>query len=139
MQAPRSAAITPRYRPVTFGVRRVSVREGAAGVRYIEATEPLKEYAERITDRLMHWAQVAPDRTFVARRAQLPDGSTGEWRHLSYAQALQDARRIGQALLNRGLNAERPVMILSENSLEHAQLSLACIYAGIPYCPVSPA
>lgn len=139
MQAPRSAAITPRYRPVTFGVRRVSVREGAAGVRYIEATEPLKEYAERITDRLMHWAHVAPDRTFVARRAQLPDGSTGEWRHLSYAQALQDARRIGQALLNRGLNAERPVMILSENSLEHAQLSLACIYAGIPYCPVSPA
>lgn len=139
MQAPRSAAITPRYRPVTFGVRRVSVREGAAGVRYLEATEPLKEYAERITDRLMHWAHVAPDRSFMARRKQLPDGSTGEWQHLSYAQALQDARRIGQALLNRGLNAERPVMILSENSLEHALLSLGCIYAGIPYCPVSPA
>jgi len=139
MQAPRSAANTPRYRPVTFGVRRVSVREGAAGVRYLEATEPLKDYAERITDRLMHWAQVAPDRSFMARRKQLPDGSTGEWQHLSYAQALQDARRIGQALLNRGLNAERPVMILSENSLEHARLSLACIYAGIPYCPVSPA
>lgn len=139
MPAPRSAAITPRYRPVTFGVRRVNVREGAAGVRYLEATEPLKAYAERITDRLMHWAQVAPDRSFMARRKQLPDGSTGEWQHLSYAQALQDARRIGQALLNRGLNAERPVMILSENSLEHARLSLACIYAGIPYCPVSPA
>jgi feruloyl-CoA synthase len=139
MQAPRSAAITPRYRPVTFGVSRVSVREGAAGVRYLEATEPLKEYAERITDRLMHWAQVVPDRSFMARRKQLPGGSTGEWQHLSYAQALQDARRIGQALLNRGLNAERPVMILSENSLEHALLSLGCIYAGIPYCPVSPA
>ncbi len=139
MQAPRSAAITPRYRPVTFGVRRVSVREAASGVRYLEATEPLQDYAERITDRLMHWAQVAPDRSVMARRKQLPDGSTGEWQHLSYAQAVQDARRIGQALLNRGLNAERPVMILSENSLEHARLSLACIYAGIPYCPVSPA
>jgi feruloyl-CoA synthase len=139
MQALRPAAITPRYRPVTFGVRRVSVREGAAGVRYLEAAEPLKDYAERITDRLMHWAQVAPDRSLMARREQLPGGGTGEWQHLSYARALQDARRIGQALLNRGLSAERPVMILSENSLEHAQLALGCIYAGIPYCPVSPA
>src|SRR5262245_50695934 len=139
MQALRPAAITPRYRPVTFGVRRVSVREGAAGVRYLAAAEPLKDYAERITDRLMHWAQVAPDRSLMARREQLPGGRTGEWQHLSYARALQDARRIGQALLDRGLSAERPVMILSENSLEHAQLALGCIYAGIPYCPVSPA
>ena len=73
----------PRYRPVTFGVRRVSVREGAAGVRYIEAAEPLKDYAERITDRFMHWAETAPDRSVMARREQLPDGSTGEWQHLS--------------------------------------------------------
>ena len=124
---------------MTFGVRRVSVREGAAGVRYLEAAEPLKDYAERITDRLMHWAQVVPDRSFMARREQLPDGGTGEWQHLNYAQALQDARRIGQALLNRRLSAERPVVILSENSLEHAQLALGCIYAGVPYCPVSPA
>ncbi len=75
----------------------------------------------------------------MARREQLPDGSTGDWQHLSYAQALQGARSIGQALLDRGLSAERPVMILSENSLEHALLALGCIYAGIPYCPASPA
>ena len=75
----------------------------------------------------------------MARREQLPDGSTGDWQHLSYAQALQGARSIGQALLDRGLSAERPVAILSENSLEHALLALGCIYAGIPYCPVSPA
>jgi len=139
MSATRQTTITPRYRPVTFGVRHVNVREGAAGVRYLEAAEPLGSYAERITDRLMHWAETAPDRSFMARREQLPDGTTGEWQHLSYAKVLQDARRIGQALLNRGLNAERPVMILSENSLEHAQLALGCIYAGIPYCPASPA
>ena len=49
MQAPRPTTQTPRYRPVTFGVRRVNVREGAAGVRYLEAAEPLQSYAERIT------------------------------------------------------------------------------------------
>lgn len=138
MQAIRTDA-EPRYRPLDFGVRHVSLREGASGVRYLQATQPLGDYAERITDRLLHWAQVAPDRSFMARREQLPDGSTGEWQHLTYSQALQGARRIGQALLDRGLSAERPVMILSENSLEHALLSLGCIYAGIPYCPASPA
>ena len=128
-----------RYRPFAFGVPEVRLREGAPGVRYLEAVEPLKDYAGRITDRLVHWAEVAPERSFMARREQLPDGSTGDWQHLSYAQALQGARSIGQALLDRGLSAERPVMILSENSLEHALLALGCIYAGIPYCPASPA
>ena len=45
----------------------------------------------------------------------------------------------GQALLDRGLNAARPVVVLSENTIEHALLALGCIYAGVPYCPVSPA
>jgi len=130
---------TPRYRPMNFGVTRVKLREGAPGVRYLEAELPLGAYARRVTDYLVHWAEAAPERTFLARRAQLPGGTTGDWQHLSYAQALDAARRIGQALLDRGLSAERPVAILSENSLEHALLALGCLYAGVPYCPISPA
>ncbi len=129
----------PRYRPLTFGVTRVQLRDGAAGVRYLSADQPLSEYAARITDRFLHWASSHPERTFLARRTRLADGSAGDWQHLSYGQALAGARAIGQALLNRGLNTERPVVILSENSLEHAQLALGCLYAGIPYCPASPA
>ncbi|RZJ03895.1 MAG: feruloyl-CoA synthase, partial [Haliea sp.] len=75
----------------------------------------------------------------MARRIRHADGSTGEWRHISYREALDAARRIGQALLDRGLSPERPVAILSENDLEHALLALGCLYAGVPYCPVSPA
>jgi len=130
---------TPRYRPMNFGVTRVKLREGAPGVRYLEAELPLGAYARRVTDYLVHWAEAAPERTFLARRAQLPGGTTGDWQHLSYAQALEAARRIGQALLDRGLSADRPVAILSENSLEHALLALGCLYAGVPYCPISPA
>jgi feruloyl-CoA synthase len=92
-----------------------------------------------MTDRLVHWAKTDPNRVFMARRERLADGSTGDWRKVSYREALAAARSIGQALLDRGLDAERPVAILSENSLEHALLSLGCLYAGIPYCPVSPA
>jgi feruloyl-CoA synthase len=130
---------TIKYRPLKFGVTRITLREGAQGVRYVQADQPLQSYATRITDRLLHWARTAPERSFMARRTHRPDGSTGEWQHVSYARALQAARSIGQALLNRGLSAERPVAILSENGLEHALLALGCIYAGVPYCSVSPA
>lgn len=130
---------TPRYRPLTFGVTRAALRAGADGVSYLLAEQPLAPFAHRITDRLLHWAQAAPDRTWMARRIREADGSAGDWHHVRYAQALQSARAIGQALLDRGLSAERPVVILSENDLEHAQLALGCIYAGIPFCAVSPA
>ncbi len=128
-----------RYRPVTFGVTRVSLRDGVPGVRYLQADLPLGAFARRVTDYLVHWAETTPDHSFLARREQLPGGKTGDWQHVSYAQALDAARSIGQALLDRGLNAERPVVVLSENTVEHALLALGCIYAGVPYCPVSPA
>ena len=130
---------TPRYRPLRFGVTRVQMREGQQGVRYMTADQPLQPYAQRMTDRLVHWAETEPQRTFMARRSKNADGSTGGWRHISYREALESARAIGQALLDRGLSADRPVVILSENDLEHALLSLGCLYAGIPWCPTSPA
>jgi feruloyl-CoA synthase len=139
MSETNTSTTTPRYRPVNFGVTRVSVRDGSPGVRYLQAELPLGAYARRLSDFLVHWAEAEPERTFVARRAQLADGSTGDWQRISYAQALDGARRIGQALLDRKLSAERPVVILSENTLEHALMALGCIYVGIPYCPVSPA
>ena len=129
----------PRYRPLKFGVTRVVLRDGKDGVRYLQADQPLADYAARITDRFLHWAQTTPERSFLARRVKNADGSMGDWRHISYGEAFVTARAVGQALLDRGLSAERPVVILSENSLEHAQLALGCLYAGIPYCPASPA
>ena len=134
-----ATAGAPRYRPVNFGVTRVNLRDGADGVRYLQADLPLGAYARRVTDFLVHWAETTPDHSFVARRAPLAGGGTGDWQHVTYGQALEAARSIGQALLNRGLSAERPVLILSENSLEHALMALGCLYAGVPYCPVTPA
>ncbi|MDP3925609.1 MAG: feruloyl-CoA synthase [Hydrogenophaga sp.] len=131
--------MTPaKYRPLTFGVTRAVLRDGETGVHYLRADNALPPYPERLTDRLVHWAQVRPDQTLFARRVKNADGSTGDWRHISFAQALDAARRIGQGLLNRGLSTERPVLILSENDLEHALLALGCLYAGVAYCPTSP-
>ncbi len=127
-----------KFRPLTFGVTRVTLRDGAPGTQYMQAEQPLAGYPERITDRLQHWARTAPDRSFMARREKLADGSTGDWRHVTYAQAWACARSIAQALINRGLSAERPVVILSENDLEHAVFALGCLVAGVPYVPASP-
>ncbi len=126
------------YRPMTFGVTRATLRDGTTGTHYLRAEQALPPYPERLTDRLVHWAQERPGQTLFARREKNADGSSGDWRHISFAQALDAARRIGQGLLDRGLSAERPVLILSENDLEHALLALGCLYAGVPYCPTSP-
>ncbi len=118
---------------VPLGRNSVSFESAPDGTIRVTPTEPLAPYPDRLTDRLVHWARTAPDRVFIARRE-----AGGAWREITYAQALQQARAIGTALLDRGLSAERPVAILSGNDLDHAMLALACLYTGIPYSAISP-
>jgi feruloyl-CoA synthase len=129
---------TPIYRDFKFGITTGELTKGADGVDYLRSV-PLAPYALRITDPFIKHAKAHPDKTFMAQRVKNADGSRGDWRHLRWGDALQGTRRIAQGLINRGLSAERPVAILSENDLEHAQLILGCIYAGVPYCSVSQA
>jgi feruloyl-CoA synthase len=99
--------------------------------------QPLGElaaYPRRLMDSLELWARAAPDRVLVARR-----DAGGAWRLVSYAQMLARIQHVAAGLLTRNLSAERPIAILSGNSIEHLTLSLAAMWAGIPYCPVSPA
>ena len=109
------------------------VTRDEAGVVRARSPHALGPYPTAITERLDHWAEVAPDRTFLAAR----DGA-GPWKQLDYATVRADVRRIAQALVERRLSADRPVLILSGNSLEHAVLALGAMYAGVPYAPVSP-
>ena len=129
---------SPQFRPLRFGVTRVTLQDGVPGTHYLKADQELQAFPDRLTDRLQHWAQHKPDQSLFARRVKLADGSLGDWRHVTYAQAWRTARNIAQGLINRGLNAERPVVILSENSLEHALLALGCMVAGVPFVPTSP-
>lgn len=128
----------PKFRPMAFGVTRVVLRDGAPGVRYLRADQALQAYPTRLTDRLQHWAQTVPGRSFMARREKLADGKTGDWRHVTYGEAWASARNIAQGLIDRRLSTERPVVILSENDLEHALLALGCMLAGVPFVPTSP-
>jgi feruloyl-CoA synthase len=133
---------TAKYRPLAFGVTEGALRAAPNvelnGIRYFQAKQVLEPYATRITDRFLHWVKQDPDKILFAQRELLANGLRGEWQKITYRQALEYARSIGQALIDRGLNEDKPVVILSDNDLEHAMLALACIYVGIPHCSVSP-
>ena len=131
---------SPQYRSLQFGITRGVVHDAPQGVQYLVAQQPLQAFAHRMTDRLLHWAAEAPERTWMAQRMRNADGSSADsWRHVSYREALATARSIAQSLLDRGLSAERPVLMLSGNDIEHALLTLGCMLAGVPWSPVSPA
>jgi feruloyl-CoA synthase len=98
----------------------------------------LPAYPRRVTDRLEYWAARTPDQVLVAQR-----GADGEWQRVTYQQALQRVQRIAASLAARQqqgrLSIDRPIAIISGNSVEHLLLALAAMYVGVPYSPVSTA
>jgi len=121
-------------RAISFGNPAVTIDRRGDGTVYLRPKIALGDYPVRITDRLHHWANAEPDRIFMAER-----DSSGGWREITYAQLLASTRRLASALLARDLSAEKPIVILSGNSIDHALMAFGALYAGIPFCPVSPA
>ncbi len=122
----------PPLRPVKLGPADVVVERRGDGAILMRSPHPLPDYPNNLTQRLVHWAAVAPDRVFLAQR-----DASGGWRTLSYAQALAAVRAIATALLERDLSVDRPIAILSGNDIEHALIGLAAMHVGIPYAPIS--
>ena len=107
------------------------LRDGSSLLRSRQALAPSTHL---LTDWLQHWAAERPQQTFLAERS-----ASGEWHRCSYAEALDRAQRIGQALLDLGLGPERPLMVLSGNSIDHGVLALGASWSGVPIVPVSVA
>jgi len=119
-------------RPVRLGPASVDIERRADGAMVLRSPRALEAYPEKLTERLAHWANAAPERIFLSQR----DGAAG-WRSLSYREAYASVRAIAAALLDRPLSPERPIAILSGNDIEHALLGLAAMHVGIPYAPIS--
>ena len=95
--------------------------------------DDIADHPDRMTDMIDHWASETPDAIWMAER----DGDT--WRTVTYGELQTTSRRIGQWLLDHDLSVDRPLMILSENTLEHAIIALAAQYVGVPSAAISPA
>ena len=120
---------------LTFGPPDVIVERRPDGAILARSPHALGAYPRAATAWLDHWAAVAPERVFLAERDHAGPGEG--WRKLTYAEARAAARSVAQGLIDRGLSKERPVAILSGNSLDHALMGLGAMIAGVPYAPVS--
>ena len=92
---------------------------------------PLGPVVKNTGEWLHHWAAKTPDAVFLAER----DGDG--WREVTYAQTLKMVRAIGTALLDRGMTGDRPIAIISGNGVDHALLSYAAQYVGVPTVPLA--
>lgn len=111
----------------------VECSEWPDGRSVLRSTVPLGNHPRALGEHLERWAREAPDRPFLAER----EGSG--FRRVSYASARETVRAVGQAILDRGGSPKRPVMILGDNSIDHALVALAAMHVGVPAAPVSVA
>lgn len=112
----------------------VNITDGDAGISYLTHDQDLQDFPVTLTERLLEWADKQPEKTLIAARNQ-----QGAWQRVSYADASKQILSLGQALLDHGLGPDRPLAVLSGNSLSHAMLALACQHVGVPFSPISPA
>ena len=120
-------------KPLALAAVDVVSRPLPGGGLLLRARRDLDPYPRSLGELLRHWASEAPERTFLAER------SGDSWRRVSYAAALAAVEGIASALLERGLGPERPVLLLSDNGVDHALLQLAALHVGVPAVPISPA
>ncbi len=134
MPKPASEAGKPPFRPIHFAEPRVIREDRADGSIVLHARQPLAAYEPSLARLFRSAVERQPDRLLMAER-----DASGAWAGVTYAQARRKVDAIAQALIDRGLSAERPLMVLSGNAVEHGLLTLACYTAGIPIAPISVA
>jgi feruloyl-CoA synthase len=117
-----------------FAVPAIVTEPRSDGSIIVRSTTPLKPAARCVGDWLEHWAGAAPDRIFLGER-------TGEapWTRLTYREALKQVRAIASWVLAQGLSTDHPLVVLSDNSVDHALLALGAMHAGVPVAAISPA
>ena len=136
MSAPTGTeAAKPPFKPIDWLARDIALDKRADGTMVMRSRIPLNRYETHIPALLRKWAAERPDHTWLAQRR----GPERRWLRVGYAQAARTVDSLTQALLDMKLGPERPVAILSGNSLEHALMTMAAMQAGVPAAPVSPA
>jgi feruloyl-CoA synthase len=120
--------------PGSLAMPRVQRQDLAGGGFVLRSAESLQPHVRCIGDWLEHWAATTPDALFLAER---DEGAV--WRRLTYLQVREQVGRIAQALLELRVSAADPIVILSDNAVDHALLSLAAMHIGRTSCTVSSA
>lgn len=123
------------YRPVRFPERRPLVERRADGTLMLtSASAPPAIAQNSFADFVPAWAARRGDTPAFCERDE-----NGAWRSISWRDLWAQVQTVAARLLDMGLSQQRPLVLLSGNSIEQAVLLLAAEYVGIPAAPVSPA
>lgn len=134
MEFPSTPSAFSEPRIARFDAPAVEVERDEDGVVFLRSLQPLGEHPASVVWWLRHWAKLQPDETVLAQRDE-----HGDWRRLSWGSAFERVRSLAAAFRAAGGAPDKPLVILSENSIEQALVTWAAHWAGIPVAPVSPA
>ncbi len=123
----------PPFADIRFAAPHVDITTLADGGMILRSPQRLEPYCRNLGDMLEHWGAETPDAVFLAERAG------ASWRRISYAEMLRGVRAIAQAILDRKLSVDKPVVILSDNGIDHALVAFAAMHVGVPVAPISAA
>ena len=118
-----------------FAAPAIVAERHADGSIRLKSTSPLQPAARCVGDWLEQWARDTPDAIFLAERAS----ADAPWTRLSYRDTLKRVRAGGGWILSQSMSAQRPLAILSDNSVDHAVFMLAAMHVGVPAASISPA
>ena len=123
----------PPFRPIDFAPVDIACDTMPGGAYRLRSRTPLAPHDQSLGRMFRAAVEARPDRVFLAER------SGRRWRTLTYATCRLIVDAIAAGLIERGLSARRPIMVLSGNSIDHALLTLAAYTAGVPIAPISVA
>ena len=126
------------FREVPYLPLKLNVSKRPDGTTILESGHPLKTFPPNMLAPLIHWANFAPNRVWLAQRNS-DNPEIGGWETITYEEALRQIREFAQGFLNEGAGNDCPVVILSRNSIEHALVMYGAMWAGSPVVPVTPA
>jgi feruloyl-CoA synthase len=118
----------------TFAIPDIEMERRSDGSIVLRSRDALTEWERSITAVLRKRAGEHPDRPLAAQR-----DAEDRWVTITYGEATRKADTLAAAFRNLGLGRDKPLMILSGNSLEHLLVSLGAYAAGVPVMPISVA
>src|SRR4029077_5322193 len=94
------SAELPPFRPLPQKAPSLNVRKMPDGTVYIDSNHRLGPMHRSIAHLFQDRAPRHPERNLIGERTPLEGGRTGDWRFITYGDALVRATAIAQALLS---------------------------------------
>ena len=120
------------YKKVHFGPNETRTFRDENGHLHYQLVQEVQSYPKRFTDRLAQVASASPKQVFLSKKIDQ------NWQNLTYEEAFNQVQILSQFLIDVDFKNREGLVILSDNSIEHALLALAALHIGIPYAPISP-